>query len=150
MSTLSLIDSIERAGSQDPAFSFYLLAGVWTALDDPYARFSADMLQSLLVRNFQSLAIVIVMAETIADCEAEAPKPVIEIINEEIASILMLAHTMNNRLMENESVLRTKLEIMEGLLDRLLEVCRQYHTLGEFILTDFRVEMEIFKAELLS
>lgn len=138
------------AGSKDPAPFFCRLLGVWNALANLNANFSAYKAQSLLVRNFQSLAIVIVMAETIADCEAEAPKPVIEIINEEIASILMLAHTMNNRLMENESVLRTKLEIMEGLLDRLLEVCRQYHTLGEFIFTDFRVEMEIFKAELLS
>lgn len=106
------------------------------------------MLQSLLVRNFQSLAIVIVMAETIADCEAEAPKSLVETINEEIVSMMMMAHTMDNRIKESESVLRMKLEIMNGLMDRFLDVCLQYPTLGEFIMTDFLVEIENLKEEL--
>ena len=114
----------------------------------PYARFSADMVPSLLVPILESLDIVIVMAETIADCEAEAPKSLVESINEEIVDMMMMAHTISNRIRENESVLRMKLEITEGLLDRLLDVCRQYHTLGEFILADFLVEIENFKEEL--
>lgn len=62
--------------------------------------------------------------------------------------MMMMAHTISNRIRENESVLRMKLEIIEGLLDRLLDVCRQYNTLGEFILADFLVEIENFKEEL--
>lgn len=88
------------------------------------------------------------MADTIAACEAEAPKSLIESINKEIVNMMMMVHTMNNRIRENESILRMKLEIMEGLMDRLLEVCLEYHTLGEFIMKDFLVEIENFKEEL--
>lgn len=88
------------------------------------------------------------MADTIAACEAEAPKSLVDAINEEVSDLMLLAHTMNNRIKESESVLRMKLDIMDGLLDRMITVIRTYPDVSDFILGDFRVEMAIMKEEL--